>query len=299
MKILLTGGTGQLGRDCKKVLGERFQVVSPGSKNLDIADDSAVDRMMAHVSPDIVVNCAAFTKVDACETERETAWKVNVEGPGNLAKACRNVDAKIIHISTDYVFDGLRKIPDPYVETDETNPLSHYGRTKLEGEKAIHTATENYAILRTAWIYGIEGNNFLKTMLKIALKEPGKEIKVVHDQFGSPTWSFRLAEQIGKVINENGQGVYHATSEGYCTWYDLATRFLDGMKIPHSLLPCTTKEYPTPAKRPPNSILENVRLKESGLQLMKSWEEDLDKFISLFGERLLNEIKEGISGILT
>lgn len=295
MKILLTGGTGQLGNDCRKVLEDRFQVISLGSKDLDIADGAAVNRMMNEVGPDIVLNCAAFTRVDDCETERELAWKVNVEGPKNLAKACRNFDAKLIHISTDYVFDGLKKIPEPYVETDAANPLSYYGLTKLEGEKAIRNVTENHAILRTAWIYGIAGKNFLKTMLKIALKSPEKEVKVVNDQFGSPTWSFRLAEQIEKVIVENGQGTYHATSEGYCTWYHLATGFLERMGITHSFLPCTTEEYPTPAKRPTNSILENAHLKESGLQVMKAWGKDLDQFVFLYRERLLNEIKEGMS----
>ena len=202
------------------------------------------------------------------------------------------LNAKLIHISTDYVFDGLRKIPEPYVETDKTNPLSYYGLTKLEGEKAVRRITENHAILRTAWVYGIVGKNFLKTMLKLALKNPRREIKVVNDQFGSPTWSFRLAEQIEKIMVEDGRGTYHATSEGYCTWYGLATRFLERMKIAHSFLPCTTEEYPTPAKRPANSILENARLKESDLQVMKDWEEDLDQFVFLYRARLLHEAKE-------
>ena len=294
MKILLTGGTGQLGSDCIKVFGDRFQVISMGSKDLDITDEAAVNRIMNDVVPDIVVNCAAFTRVDDCETERELAWKVNVKGPKNLAKASRKFNAKLIHISTDYVFDGLRKVPAPYVETDGTSPLSYYGLTKLEGEKAVREITENHVILRTAWVYGIAGKNFLKTMLKLALKDPQREIKVVNDQFGSPTWSFRLAQQMEKIMLENGQGTYHATSEGYCTWYQLATDFFARMKITHPFLPCTTEEYPTPAKRPANSILENARLKESGLQVMKSWEEDLDQFVSLYRARLLHETREGM-----
>jgi len=291
MKIVITGGTGQLGSDCRKVLGARFQVISPASKDLDIADEAAVNGILKDLGPDIILNCAAFTRVDDCETKKELAWGVNVQGPKNLAKACRDLDAKLIHISTDYVFDGLRKVPEPYVETDETNPLSYYGLTKLEGEMAIRNTLENHAILRTAWMYGIDGKNFLKTMLKIALKDPRKEIKVVNDQFGSPTWAFRLAEQIEKVMVEDGRGAYHATSEGYCTWYQLATGFLERMKIPHAFLPCTTREYPTPARRPANSILENARLKESGLQVMKDWEEDLDEFVSRYRERLIKEVE--------
>ena len=289
MKILLAGGTGQLGSDCRKVLKDRFQLFFPVSKDLDITDGAAVDRIMKEVVPDTVLNCAAFTRVDDCETEREAAWKVNVEGPTNLAKACRRCNAKLIHISTDYVFDGLKRIPEPYVETDKTNPLSYYGLTKLEGEKAIRKITENHAILRTAWVYGIAGKNFLKTMLKLALKDPRKEIKVVNDQFGSPTWSFRLAQQLEKVMIEDGRGTYHATAEGYCTWYGLAAAFLNRMKIPHSFIPCTTGEYPTPARRPTNSILENARLKASGLHVMKTWEEDLDQFVLLYGADLLSE----------
>ena len=292
MKILLTGGTGQLGSDCRKILGDRFQVISPGSKELDITAEVAVDRMMKDVAPDIVINCAAFTRVDDCEIEKESAWKVNVEGPKNLAKASHNFNAKLIHISTDYVFDGLKRVPEPYVETDRTNPLSYYGLTKLEGERAIRKLTENHAILRTAWVYGIGGKNFLKTMLKLALKDPQKEIKVVNDQFGSPTWSFRLAQQMEKVMIEDGRGTYHATSEGYCTWYQLAIGFLERMKIAHSLFPCTTEEYPTPAKRPINSILENARLKATRLQVMNTWEEDLDQFVLLYGAELLHETKE-------
>jgi dTDP-4-dehydrorhamnose reductase len=292
MKIVITGGTGQLGGDCRQVLGRRFEVVSLGSKDLDITSMTAVDQMMENVTPEVILNCAAFTKVDDCETKRELAWKVNVEGPTNLAVAAKKQGARFIHISTDYVFDGRKKVPEPYTETDDTNPLSYYGVTKYESEKAIRRTTDNHIILRTAWMYGIRGHNFLKTMLSLALKGPQREIKVVNDQFGSPTWSFRLALQIEKLIEAGGQGTYHATSEGYCTWYELATHFLDKMGVPHSFVPCTTEEYPTPATRPINSILENQRLKESGVNLMQDWKSDLDEFVSKFRERLINETKE-------
>lgn len=290
MKILITGGTGQLGSDCRQILEQKFEVVSLGSRDLDITSMTAVDRMVGEVSPDVILNCAAFTKVDECETKRELAWKVNVEGPKNLATASKSQGARFIHISTDYVFDGRKKVPEPYTETDSENPISYYGVTKHEAEKAVIKATDNHTILRTAWLYGIRGHNFLKTMLSLALKNPEREIKVVNDQFGSPTWSFRLALQIEKLIGMEGKGTYHATSNGYCTWYELATHFLDKMDVVHSFAPCTTEEYPTPATRPINSILENKRLKEAGADLMGDWKDGLAQFISMFKERLVNEV---------
>lgn len=284
MKILITGGHGQLGTDCSHVLGQAHEVVTLDLKELDITDPDAVEGIMKQVSPDIVLNCAAFTKVDACETERELAWKVNVDGPKNLATWVNQYGGRIVHISTDYVFDGRKSPPEPYVETDETGPLSFYGRTKLEGELVIQQTDAHYAIVRTAWLYGIHGHNFLKTMLKLASTTPGREIKVVNDQFGSPTWSYRLAQQIKRIIEINGEGIFHATSEGYCTWYELAVYFLERMGVEHNIIPCSTEEYPTPATRPRNSILENKRLKNEGINIMPHWKDDVDQFVKALKE---------------
>lgn len=278
-----------MGSDCVQVLQEAHEVFALSLDKLDITDSSDVDRIVGHLTPDIILNCAAYTNVDACETERELAWKANVEGPKNLASRVTKYGGLLIHISSDYVFDGRKKQPEPYVEDDEPNPLSYYGRTKLEGEVAIMQATDQYIILRTAWLYGIHGRNFLKTILKLALGNPDKKIKVVNDQFGSPTWSFRLALQIAKLIGENGRGTYHATAEGHCTWYELASHFLGKMGIPHSSVPCTSEEYLTPAIRPRNSILENKRLKKADINLMKDWFYDVDQFVSMFREHLINE----------
>ncbi|NQU13509.1 MAG: sugar nucleotide-binding protein, partial [Desulfobacteraceae bacterium] len=186
-----------------------------------------------------------------------------------------------------------KRVPEPYTETDDANPISYYGVTKYEAERAIRSRTDNHVILRTAWLYGIRGHNFLKTMLSLALKNPEREIKVVNDQFGSPTWSFRLALQIEKLMDVEGRGTYHATSQGYCTWYELATHFLDKMDVPHCFVPCTTEEYPTPASRPINSILENHRLKKAGVDLMEEWRNDLEQFVSMFEEKLVNEVGPG------
>jgi dTDP-4-dehydrorhamnose reductase len=290
MKILISGGTGQLGRDCTKVLAKNHEVISVGSKALDIADSTAVNAFVQDSRPDVILNCAAFTKVDDCETKKELAWKVNVEGPKNLAAAAEAMGSRLIHISTDYVFDGKKPVPEYYTETDKTHPLSYYGLTKLEAEKAVAGETDRYTILRTAWMYGAEGQNFLKTMLKLALGDPEREIKVVNDQFGSPTWSYRLAEQIDRVMDADRSGIFHATSEGYCTWYELATAFLKEMQILNAFVPCTTEDYPTPAARPASSILENQRLKDAGLNVMRNWREDLIQFVSMFKNRLMEEV---------
>ena len=291
MKILISGGTGQLGRDCTEVLGKNHAVTPVGSKALDIAHWTAVKRFVQDLKPDVILNCAAFTRVDDCETKKELAWKVNVEGPKNLAAAAGEQGARIVHISTDYVFDGKKPVPEYYTETDTPRPVSYYGLTKLEAEKAVGAETDRYSILRTAWLYGANGQNFLKTMLNLALGDPEREIKVVHDQFGSPTWSYRLAEQIEKVMDADKNGIFHATSENYCTWYDLATAFLDDMEVPNGFIPCTTRDYPTPAKRPLNSILENQRLKAEGLNVMGDWRADLTQFVTLFKDRLMDEVK--------
>jgi len=289
MKILICGAGGQLGSDCAKVLQGAHEVFALSSKELDITDPPDVDRITGHLTPEIILNCAAYTNVDACETERGPAWKVNVEGPKNLASWAAKYGGLLIHISSDYVFDGRKEPPEPYVEDDEPNPLSCYGRTKLEGEAAVMQAAGQYIILRTAWLYGMHGRNFLKTILRSVLRNPGRKLKVVNDQFGSPTWSYRLALQIAELIKKNGRGTYHATAEGHCTWYELAGHFLTEMGIGHSLIPCTSDEYPTPAIRPGNSILENKRLKKAGINLMRDWFHDVDQFVSMFREQLIDE----------
>jgi dTDP-4-dehydrorhamnose reductase len=291
MKILICGGSGQVGTDCAKVLGNIHDLVSYDKLHLDITDPVVVGNTIRTQHPDIVLNCAAYTRVDDCETDRELSWKVNAEGPGNLARAVRRSGARLIHISTDYVYDGRREPPEPYVEDDETAPLSHYGKTKLGGEQAIREATDNHIIVRTAWIYGLKGHNFLKTLLKLSMKHPGRVFKIVDDQYGSPTWSHRLAEQISRLIEQDSQGTYHATAEGYCTWYQLARYFLEKMGLEHNLVPCSTEEYPTPAIRPRNSILENRRLKGEGINIMSQWRDDIDLFVKEFRTSLISECK--------
>ncbi len=291
MKILLCGSDGQLGSDCTNVLQPTHEVLAVDLEDLDITNPTDVETMVRKFIPDIILNCAAYTNVDDCEAKKPLAWRVNAQGPKNLGITAKKHGIQLIHISTDYVFGGKKTVPEPYSEQDDPSPLSYYGRTKLEGEEAIRRTSDSHMIVRTAWLYGIQGHNFLKTMLRLALTDPHRQIKVVNDQFGSPTWSYRLALQIGQLIAAGGQGTYHATSEGHCTWYDLASCFLEKLGVAHSLTPCTTEEYPTPATRPMNSILENRRLRTAGIDIMPHWEDDLDEFVSAFRERLINEAK--------
>lgn len=289
--ILLTGGQGQLAHDICQVLEKKYAVAALTSQELDVTDPKRIRTIMHSMQPEIIVNCAAFTKVDACETSPEKALAVNATGPGYLAEAAARTGAKLIHISTDYVFNGSKKPPAPYSEDDPTGPISSYGRSKLEGEKAIRHAGATHLIIRTAWLYGIQGHNFLKTMLRLALADPSREIKVVNDQFGSLTWSYRLALQIERLLKTDLHGTIHATAEGYCSWYEAALFFLEKMGIPHRIIPCSSAEYQTPARRPINSILENHRLKKLALNLMRPWQEDVAEFVVRHRDQLLQEAR--------
>ncbi len=294
MKILIAGAAGQLGRDLHQVLMGDHEILAVDEPDLDIADFQAVQDCVGRFQPEVIVNCAAFTQVDRCETEESRAYQVNALGPRHLALSLADSGGLLVHVSTDYVFDGRKPPPAAYVEEDATAPLSCYGRTKLAGELAVREAAGRYMIVRTAWLYGIHGKNFLKTVLRLALTDPERTLKVVNDQFGSLTWSHRLARQLARLIKARGQGVYHATAEGYCTWFEVAGYFLRHMGVPHWLIPCTTAEYPTPAARPGNSILENRRLKETGLNLMRPWQDDLDEFIARYRNDLLKEVETSI-----
>ena len=289
MKILLTGAKGQLGHDCTQVLATSRTVYPFSSSELDITDQESVSDFITKIRPDIVVNCAAYTAVDDCEKDRERCRMVNTIGPGNLARACKEIDARLLHISTDYVFDGTKEPPKSYRETDPVAPISAYGSTKLDGEEQIRATLENHLILRTAWLYGIGGRNFLKTMLRLALADPDRTIRVVNDQVGSLTWTYRLAKQIQVLAESDVTGTVHATAEGHCTWFEGAKCFLEAMAVPFSLAPCATEEYPTPAHRPANSILENSRLNKLRLNVMDPWQEDVVKFAERHRDALLAE----------
>jgi len=287
MKILLTGASGRLGSECKDVLESDYEIIAPNKEELDITSWDKVIMSINQLLPDIIVNCAAFTEVDECETQRKTSERINVEGTRNLAQGAARYDKVIVHISSDFVFNGRKRLPQPYFEDDPMDPLSFYGLTKMESEMAVKQNAPKYIIIRAGWLYGARGNNFLKKILEPARKKDKESISVVNDQFGSPTWFHRLARQIKVLIDNGKEGIYHATSEGYCSRYECAKYFLEKMGITIPIFPCTTKEYPTPAIRPVNSILENRQLKRERLNLMPNWQKDLNIFIDNYGEKLL------------
>ena len=294
MKILLLGSKGMLGSDCRTVLSENYEILSPDKKELDIVSwDKVIDRMH-HLHPEIVLNCAAVTDLDVCEESRHSYMvkKVNVEGPRNIAQASARYDCKVIQISSDQVFDGEKAVPQPYFEDDTLDPLSAYGRSKMESEIAVRENAPDYMIIRTGWLYGMEGDNFVKALLASVLgKKKSKKVKVVEDQFGSPTWSYRLAQQIQELIHTDGKGTYHATAEGYCSRLEYARFILDKLNLKASLEPCSLAECRRKAKRPANCILENRILKKYGINLLPDWKEDLDLFLDQFGEDLIKQAK--------
>ena len=287
MRILLTGASGQLGSDCRVALENDYEIIAPDSEEFNITSWDKVITSINQLCPDIILNCAAFTKVDECETEKKLSERINVEGPRNLAQGAARYDKIIVHISSDFVFDGRKRLPQPYFEDDPMAPLSFYGQTKMESEMAVKQNARNYLIIRSGWLYGIMGDSFLKKIIRLALEKGQEPIPVVNDQFGSPTWSYRLAQQIKVLIDNRKDGVYHATAEGYCSRYEWAKYLLEKMEMQTPVIPCSSREYPSPATRPVNSILENRQLKVEGVNIMHHWQRDLDIFIDTYGERLL------------
>lgn len=290
MHILVLGSNGQLGHDCLSLFSQRHRVTGRDFPDVDITRPEILATLLDAMRPDAVVNCAAYTAVDRAEAESGLCHAVNAQGPGHLGALCAARDLAVVHISTDYVFDGDREPPASYTETDATNPQSVYGHSKRDGEVALLASGARAAILRTAWLYGANGHNFLKTMLRLAVTRPGTALRVVNDQWGSPTGSWRLAEQILRLLDapKFPTGILHATAEGYTNWYELASTFLRAMEVPHQINPCSTADYPTPARRPRCAILENAALKSLGLNAMVDWRADVFEFVRLHRSALLS-----------
>lgn len=258
MKMLITASNGQLGTDAASFFSKKYDVVPYRDVELDITDADKVNAALSQYRPDVVLNCAAITNVDGCESNEELADKVNAYGAEVLAKACAAAGAKLMHISTDYVFDGAGKRP--YRETDPTCPVSAYGRSKLKGEKNIEKFCDNYAILRTAWLYGPHGNNFVKTMLRLG--EERGEVAVVTDQVGNPTSTFELVRMLDAVITAGGQGIFHATCEGVCSWNEFAREIFKTAGMDVKVSDTTSDRLARRASRPAYSVLCKDRLAE-------------------------------------
>ena len=275
-KILVTGANGQLGRAiCELYTGNpEVEIIKTDVAELDITDVAATVAMIEEVKPYAIINCAAHTNVNACETDVDNAYKINAIGPRNLSIAAAKTGAKMVHVSTDYVFEGNGTVP--YTEFDDTNPLGMYGKTKLEGEKFVQQFTDKFFIILTAWLYG-DGKNFVKTMLK--LSETNDEVKVVGDQIGSPTSTKVLADIINELIFTENYGIFHGTCEGFCSWADFTEEIfrLAGKKT--KVKHITTEEFPTPAKRPAYSVLDNYMLKLTTGYTAPDWKEAIKEYI--------------------
>lgn len=291
MKILLLGGSGMLGSDCRELLSQEFEVISPSSKDLDIVSWDMVIENLQKIKPQIILNCAGFTDVDACEKEEYLVKKVNVEGPRNLAQGAARFNCRMIHISTDYVFSGQKTLPRPYFEDDPVDPISAYGRSKVESEVAIKENSPNYIILRTGWLYGRNRDNFINSIIRGAA-EKTKSIKVFEDQFGSPTWTYRLALQIKELLHSDIRGTFHLTSEGSCSRLECATYIINKLKLKATFKPISIKGHYSGARRPGNSILENRLLKKAGLSIMPDWKEDLDIYLDQYAKDIIKDAKQ-------
>ncbi|WP_422350075.1 dTDP-4-dehydrorhamnose reductase [Flagellimonas sp.] len=277
MKILVTGASGQLGSTFKALVDEGkaqgLDFVFKSSSELDITDYDAVNEELISLDYAYCINCAAFTNVDKAEAENELAYRVNVSGARNLALNCNESNTVLIHISTDFVFDGF--MTTPYLEEDIARPIGFYGDTKYKGERAIINNLEEHFILRTSWLYSEFGHNFMKTMIQLGTERD--ELSVVYDQVGTPTYALDLAEVVLHIINAHSieYGVYNYSNEGVASWYDFAKAIFDGYKIDVDLKPIRSEEYPTPAERPKFSVLDKSKIKTTfGLQI-PHWRDSL------------------------
>jgi dTDP-4-dehydrorhamnose reductase len=285
MVVLVTGANGQLGQSLQFIAKNypELHFIFCSSSDLDITNLESCQAVFLKIKPNYCINAAAYTAVDKAESEPEKANLINVIGPKNLAVVCKEFSSVLLHISTDFVFDGSKNIP--YNETDIPNPTGVYGQTKLDGENAIQAVFENYYIIRTSWVYSQFGNNFMKTMLRLASERDS--ISVVNDQIGTPTNAVDLAECLVKIITSNSHlpssnfGIYNFSNEGQCSWYDFAKEIFKINKIEIDLKPIPTSSFPTPAKRPKYSVLDKTKIKSTfGLEI-KNWELSLKRTNSI------------------
>lgn len=293
MKILITGSKGQLGNELQDIVKTGEAEIGKASENiknaeifpldideLDITKLEDVRRVLNEIKPDVVINCAAATNVDGCESNKDLAFKINAIGPRNLSLICEEIGAKIVQVSTDYVFSGVGDTP--LTEFDLTAPYSIYGKTKLKGEEYVREFSSKYYIVRTAWLYGYVGKNFVYTMMNLGSQKD--EITVVNDQRGNPTNANDLAYHILKLIETEEYGIYHCTGTGECSWYDFASEIMKLSNRKCVVKPCTSEEYkamyPNSAKRPEYSSLDNMMLRCTVGDEMRDWKEALTTFIS-------------------
>ncbi|WP_160722719.1 dTDP-4-dehydrorhamnose reductase [Bacillus sp. USDA818B3_A] len=276
MRVVVTGAAGQLGKDVLRELeNKNHEAFGLDREQLDITNEADVFSLINEVKPDVILHCAAYTNVDAAEEDEDTAYQINALGTEYLAKAAKEAGAKLLYISTDYVFDGTAN--EPYEVNQETSPLGAYGRTKLAGEQLLQKHLDRFFIVRTAWVFGIYGNNFVKTMLRLG--EERGEVGVVHDQVGSPTYTVDLAKFMVELMETDKYGIYHATNSGVCSWYEFAVEIFKQAGLHVTVNPLTSDQFPRPAKRPAYSVLSKKRIEEEGLTPLRDWKEALAAYL--------------------
>lgn len=277
MKILVTGSNGMLGSDIVKIFEKDHEVFGVTKQDFDITDINASIEYIKNIKPDVIIHCAAYTNVDGCESNIDIAYTVNALGTRNIAITCNEVNASMVYISSDYVYDGNKN--SPYYEYDIPNPMSVYGKSKLEGENFVKSLCKKHYIVRTSWLFGKNGNNFIKTMLNLAKDK--KIISVVNDQVGSPTYTEDLAKALLQLISKPAYGTYHITNEDFCSWYDLTKYIFEvanvtGVKV----IPITTEELNRLAPRPKNSRLEKFYLRLNKYNVLRSYKDAVREYIS-------------------
>lgn len=282
MKVFVTGVKGQLGYDVVNELEKRgLTAIGVDIDEMDITDAESVNRVIRDAAPDAVIHCAAYTAVDAAEDNAELCRRVNADGTANIAGVCRDMDIPMMYISTDYVFDGQGTRP--WEPDDERDPLNVYGQTKYEGELAVTDALDKFFIVRIAWVFGVNGKNFIKAILNKA--KTVDTLTVVNDQFGSPTYTYDLARLLVDMIQTDKYGFYHATNEGICTWYDFACEIIRQAGLQTKVVPVSADQYPAKAKRPCNSRMSKEKLTENGFEKLPAWQDALKRYLEIILEK--------------
>ena len=282
MRVFVTGVKGQLGYDVMNELEKRgLTGIGVDIDEMDITDAAACRKVISEAKPDAVIHCAAYTAVDAAEDNVDLCRRVNADGTRNIAEVCHDLDLKMMYISTDYVFDGQGTRP--WEPDDERHPLNVYGQTKYEGELAVEELVKKFFTVRIAWVFGVNGKNFIKTMLRLG-KERGA-VSVVDDQVGSPTYTYDLARLLVDMIQTDKYGRYHATNEGLCSWYEFACEIFKKAGMDQvSVTPVTSEQFPAKAKRPSNSRMSKEKLTEAGFEHLPSWQDALERYLRTIGE---------------
>jgi dTDP-4-dehydrorhamnose reductase len=291
MKVLILGGSGMLGSECKAVFSASHQVFTPERKEMDIIRWDGVIGKLQKLKPNAIVNCAGLSDLECPDPDELNVRKINVEGPRNLAQGAARFNCKLLHISSDLVFDGQKAVPQPYFEDDAPNPVTPFGKSKMDSELAVKDNAPDYIIVRTGWLYGIRGNNFIRSIVREAVRHKRPFLEIPADYYGSPTWAHRLALQVKGLIDRHVTGTYHATAEGSCNLLEFATHVVETLSLPITLKSAPAGPWMGTTNRPLNNVLENRKLKAQGLNVMVDWKTDLDAFLDNHGEELIHQLE--------